>query len=327
MSNPFKIASQDNKLSQKVDNKPRTISKRQETQAKFDRLWLTEAKQFAPLRNCRGKERIIRTWNLIEKHTSFKGKLAVDLGCGSGVFSKKMRDAGAAVDAVDISSNALKALQSDNSERIAAIQDFIPHTSLEDNRYDLVVSMELIGYIPSVEHRLYMSELARLVKSEGFVVCSTSLDINTQDAVQSFGSLAETEFAISEWKFSYHALQIRISNFFKAPARFAKGWQDHHYRKQQLAKRTGFDKWWYSFNSSTAIGWLWSGLQYLAFPLVYLLDNNRTLLLGLEKICRFLWTESGISHASFIGQRRPLIPPSKEELQAIEPKQKRQVWE
>ncbi|MBA2727277.1 MAG: class I SAM-dependent methyltransferase, partial [Parachlamydiaceae bacterium] len=120
---------------------------------------------------------------------------------------------------------------------------------------------------------------------------------------------------------------IRISNFFKAPARFANAWKDHQYRKQQLSKRSGFGKWWYSMNTSKFLGWFWSGMQYLAYPIVSILENNRTVLLGLEKICRFLWTDSGISHAIFIGQRRPLIPPTKEELLAIEPKHKRQVWE
>ncbi len=327
MPNPFKIVSQDNKKTQQTNNKPHTTSKGQEFQARFDRLWLTDPRQFNPLRNCMEKERLVRTENLIKNHTSLKDKVAVDLGCGEGIFSKIIRDAGAQVESVDISSNALKALQRDGNEGIKVIQDFLPHTSLEDNKYDLVIAMDLIGYIPIIEHRLFMSELSRLVKSEGFVVCSTSLDINTQDAIQSFGSLAETEFTISEWKFNYHALHIRISNFFKAPARFAKAWKDHQHRKQQLSKKSGFDKWWYSMNTSKFLGWFWNGMQYLAYPIVSILENNRMVLLGLEKICRFLWTDSGISHAIFIGQRRPLIPPTKEELLAIEPKHKRQVWE
>ncbi len=327
MPNPFNIVSQDNKSAQDSNNQSPRTSKRQEIQAKFDRLWLIDPEQFNPLRNCMEKTRIVRTIDLIKAHCPLKDKSVVDLGCGSGIISKLLRDDGAKIDAVDISSNAIKILKKDDCEEINSIQDYVPHTSLEDNRYDLVLSTDLIGYIPNVEHRLYMSELARLVKTDGFVVCSTSLDINTQDAVQVFGSLAETEFAILAWKFSYHALHIHLSNFFKTPARFAEGWSDPHLRKQHINKKSGFGKFWYSMNTSKAIGWLWAGLSYIAYPFVQLIENSQFILLGLEKICRFLSPESGISHAIFIGQRRPLIKPTPEELMAIEPKHKRQVWE
>lgn len=327
MIDRLKVVSVDSQSAQNVTSTTRPLSRRQEIQAKFDRLWLTEPEQFNPLRNCMERLRLKRTLQLIEQQTQLTEKLVVDLGCGSGVFARHLRDKNAHIEAVDISINALKVLKSEDCQRITALQDFVPHTKLIDNHYDLVVSLELIGYIPSNEQRLYMSELSRLVKSDGFVICSTALDIDTQDPVQAFGALAETEFSSLIWKFSYHALYLRIIDFLRAPERFFQGWKNHSYRKEQIGKRYGFGKWWYSMNSSVALGWFWAAARYLANPMVKLLQNNETILLGVEKICRFFWSEAGISHAIFIGKRRPLVMPTPEELLAIEPKHKRQVWE
>lgn len=327
MDNPLKITATDNRRSKESIDGSKKHSKRREIEAKFDRLWLMEPEHFDPLRNALGRERIERTWQLVESHMSLSGKKAVDLGCGSGVLTRKMRDAGAHVDAVDISNNALKALKAQGIENIAAIQDYVPHTALEDNQYDLVASTELIGYLSTHEQRLYFSELARLVKSEGFVVCSASLDINTEQAVQLFGSLAETEFSITAWKFSYHALYIRINAFFKAPERFAQGWKERTYTKRYGDNKSDSSTHWYRFNSSPGIGWLWNLVQYGTNPIVKWLSNSRTILLGLEKVCKFIQREAGISHAVFIGQLRPLIQPTPEELLAIQPKGKREVWE
>src|SRR5438105_4149210 len=53
-------------------------------QAKFERLWLVDPEQFNPMRNCIERERIERTWQLLNKHVSFPGQSAVDIGCAAG---------------------------------------------------------------------------------------------------------------------------------------------------------------------------------------------------------------------------------------------------
>lgn len=303
-------------------------TRRQEAQAKFDRLWLTDPEQFNPLRNIMEKERLNRTWNLIQELSNPKDKIAVDLGCGAGVFSRKMRDAGAKVDAVDISTNALKALKEHDIKDINPLQDYVPQTILKDDFYDIVVCTEIIAYLTSnSDHRLFFAELSRLVKPNGYVVCSTALDINTQNAAQTFANLAETELLINKWSLGHHLLYIRIKDFFEAPQKFASGRKDPEYRHREIEKRSSFGKVWYRWNSGKILGSAWSILQYITKPIVNLLNNNLTILLKLEKICRFIWSDSGISQAIFIGQRRPMIKPTPDELLAIEPKHKKQVWE
>lgn len=303
----------------------RRLNRREAAQSKFDQLWLEDPAQFDPERNCIERERLKRTLELLKRHTTVTGKRAIDLGCGSGVFTKLIQSEGAVVDAVDISDIALKSLK--NCSEINAIQDLVPTTKLTDDSYDIVISTELIGYLPKEERRLYFSELSRLVKPDGYVICSTGLDIHTEEALQAFVDLVETEFHPIEWTLSSHAFSISIKDLLKAPDAFAKGSKEQAFRQQQAAKRNGLGRYWYQLNSSWLIGPLWKMVSFLTNPLFKLMDQNRSLMLGLEKFCRAFKSNSGISHVIFIGQRRPLIVPSAEELMAIEPKHKRQVWE
>lgn len=302
-------------------------SRRQTTQAKFDKLWTENPRQFDPERNCMQQERLRLTLELLQRHSSLMGKKAVDLGCGSGVFARMLAAAGAQVDALDISSCALKALKEHDQTNITAIQDLIPTTKLEDDSYDLVISTQVIGYLPREERRLYFAELSRLVKPQGFIICSTALDIDTEDALQAFGDLVETEFHPLEWVFSYHAFLIRLKYLLKQPEKFAAGYKDKTFRQQQADKRGSWSSWWYKLNSSWLFGSLWNIFRHITTPLHRQLEGNFTLMHGLEKLCRFFKSEDGISQAIFIGQRRPLIIPTKEELMAFEPKHKKQVWE
>lgn len=301
------------------------LNRRQATQTKFDQLWLTDPEQFDPERNCIERERLKRTLGLLKRHVEINGKHAVDLGCGNGTVSKLLKAEGAAVDAVDISDVALKPLK-DVSD-IKAIQDYIPSTKLADDGYDIVLSTELIGYLPKEERRLYFAELSRLVKTDGFVICSTGLDIHTEDALQAFVDLVETEFHPLEWTLSSHAFLINIKDFLKVPENYAKGSNDQNLRQKQIAKRRGVKRYWYKLNSSWLVGGIWDLVSYLTAPILNLFEQNQTLMLWLEKLCRTLKSNGGISHVIFIGQRRPLIIPTPEELMAIEPKHKRQVWE
>lgn len=327
MHNRLAVVAIEQKNNLEISDELPKVSKRQAAQIKFDQLWLDNPKQFDPQRNCIERKRLEQTFNLIKRHTTFEEKRALDLGCASGVFSKKMAEAGAIVDAVDIAETALSDLRNQPHPNIRAIQDYIPKTLLEDDSYDLVVSTNVIAYLPKMERRLYFAELARLVKPGGYVVCSTDLDVNTEGALEAFVELVETEFIAVEWTLSYHAFLIGIKSILKIPARFAKGSQDPAYRLAQLNKRSGLSRFWYRINSSKPAGVFWYLASLAASPILRFFNQNNKAMDLLEKMCRFFKSESGISNAILIAKRRPLITPSKEELMAIEPKHKKQVWE
>lgn len=301
---------------------------RRETQARFERMWLVDPEQFNPLRNCMERERITRTWDLAQEFEKVKEKLTADLACGGGVMAKHLKDAEATVHALDIAANALKILKQNVPHVDQTFQQCLPHTTLEDDAYDLVFADEVIAYLPATQLRLFMAELCRLVKPNGFVICSTSLDLNTFDPLQRFASLAETEFKIHKWVCSHHRVYIRLKDFFCAPAHFARAYKNSDYRQQELQKRQGFYKKWFLWNSQAPLALFWMGVQYITYPIAHFIRQNRSFMLFLESICRTLWGDSGISHAIFIASRRPLEPLElpQDEI-PVERKGKRFVWE
>jgi len=324
--NSLNIIAVDQQVS-KHQTRASKISRREESQARYDRLWLKDPEQFNSSRTVIEIERLKRTGLLISEYIDLNEKQVADLGCGSGIFSRQLRDSGALVQAIDVSQNALRELQKHDCTNIAPVHDYIPKSLLSDDTFDLVVATELIAHLNESEYRIFFSELARIMKSEGFVLVSTSIDIHSENALQRFADLASTEFDISEWKFSYHYLSIKCLDFFKAPARFVKANKDPNYREKSLEKRFSLGKWWFRINSTKIMSAFWTVVKICSSPIVCFLNSNYTTLIVFEKISKLLWKESAISHAMLIGKRRPIMPPITEEMQPNEIKHKKQVWE
>lgn len=299
--------------------------RREEMRAKFERLWHLYPEQFDPRRNSMEEERIERTWHLLSEFVNPTDQLAVDLGCGMGLLSQRLTEAGANVHAVDVATTALKKAES-LIPRVASVsQDCLPKTLLKDDAYDIVLCTDVIAYLQPSEFRLFMAELSRLVRREGFVVCSTPIDFNSEDAVERFAELAETEFTVQKWVFSYHRLYIRLCALFEAPSLYVQAKSDPGYRFEQLNKRSGFGRAWFCLNSSPIPSLFWRGIQWMIHPVFQFLKHNRFLMFKLEKICHAIWDEAGISHAIFIAKRRPLtMTPEKP---PEEMKHKKQLWE
>lgn len=313
--------------SERSEMSPSRLARKKELQARYERLWLVDPAQFNPLRNCMQRERLERTWTLIEQCIDLNGKHVVDLGCGSGTFSRRMRDAGAQVDAVDIAQNALKHFLELDSHHIHTRQDSMPETKLSDESYDLVAAMELIAELPPDDHRLFFAELARIIKPDGYLVCSTPIDIYTEGGVEKLLNLAQTEFEIGTIKKSYYALHICLKSFFEAPSKYVEAWQNPEIRRKELEKRTGFDRGWFLLNSTILFMWLWIALTPLMKPILALLKDSRSLLLRLENICEFISDDDGVSHLIFIAKRRPMHSEIEPENLPLERPKKREVWE
>jgi len=306
---------------------PSRSSRRTEAEARFERLWLRNPEKFDPERTAMERVRQRRTKELIKEFVSLKGASVADLGCGSGLFSRCFRDGGARVDAVDIASNALKLLEKEEGRGITLKQDYIPKSTLQDEAYDLVAALELIAYIPKEGQRLAFAEMARLLKEEGHLVCSTPIDIDSTDALARFASLAETEFKVLKWRFGYHRLLIRWVGFFLAPQKFARAFKEPKKRKEGVEKRRSLSRFWFKINSTVPLAYLWLPMQYITTPVAGFFLQSEKALYFFEKISRLLWQEAGISHALFIAKLRPLIPPTDPSLQPKERKHKKQLWE
>lgn len=284
--------------------KPKTS--RENVQARFDREWLLNPAQFNPERNIREKVRIERLLNFTGKHLDICNMRIADLGCGYGMLSKQFRDRGAHIDAVDISKIALSHVK--NEKGIHPVQAFIPHTHLNDNEYDLVVCTDLIGCISSREHRLLMNEIARLVKKEGFILFSTSIDIDSHDALEKLIALIQTEFEVQHYSLSCHSKFIRIKKIFSAPEKFSQASANPRIKAKELEKKSSIWTFWFRIHSSKMLGSIWTMITPLTNLIVNYLNRSRRLLLFLEKIS---FSNACISHIAILASRRPIDSPHK----------------
>ncbi len=300
---------------------------RDEKIAKLERMWLRDPEQFNPLRNAIERSRLKRTLDLIERHVKLNDIQAVDLGCAAGAFSRMLRDKGVHVTALDAASNALKHLRESDTHNIESVQDCLPQTRLEDDKYDIVVATDVIAFLQPIEFRLFFAELSRIVKKDGTIICSTPFDLNTEGGLEQFNGLVETEIQVEEWVVSYHRLMLQLLRLLEAPKRYVEASKDRELRAEESAKRKGFRLWWYRIQSSKALSLVWRCFSWITTPLASALKQSKRVVSVLEKVSRFIWDTAGISHAIVVGKRRPLLlPPEPAELPR-ELKQKRTVWE
>lgn len=324
---PLKIISFENKEIGKTKNPNSRIERKKAAEANWEKQWQIDPEQFNPLRNCMEEERIQRTWKLIAEEGDLKGKLAIDLGCGAGLLADKFAQAGALVHVVDIADTPLKLIKEKYPEIKETFQQYIPYTILKDDAYDWVVSTEVIAYLPREEHRIFFSELSRLVKPNGQIICSTPLDTHSEDPLTIFLELAETEFKIEKIILSYHLYYLRLCDFFKAPRRFVNAQQDQEYRQQSLQKRSGIFRLWFKLNSTFLPSLLWRAVKLFSDPLAHFFEKSGSTLRFLEKLCRGISADNGLTHVIFRAIRRPLVLPPKEDEIPREIKHKKQVWE
>lgn len=325
---PLNIINDDQKdsrspITQKSSNKL-------QMQAKWERKWLENKDKYDPSKNALENVRLERSWELLRQAVpSLEGKIAADVGCGTGDFAIMLCEAGAQVHALEISANALKILREHNNPNchIEIFQEYLPQTKREDDLYDILACLDVIANLPVKEYRLSISELSRLIKPDGVALLSSPLDIHSEDALQYFANLVEIEFEITAWKFSYNYLFINLCDFFDAPRRFVKGTQNQAYRESSLEKRSGFFYYWYKWNSSTIVSYFWRVIEKISRPIHRSIIKNKKLLLILEKWSKWLWDDRAITHVILLGKRKGLQIPSLEEIQVEVRKGKREVWE
>jgi 2-polyprenyl-3-methyl-5-hydroxy-6-metoxy-1,4-benzoquinol methylase len=300
-------------------------SRQKEKQAKFERLWLFDSEQFNPLRNWMQKERLERTWTLLTTHVELNRKKIVDIGCGEGVFSRRLRDKGAQVVALDIAENALKKLKLHSMDNIEPKQGAMPDTRLGDHAFDIVVCTEIIAELDKEDYRLFFAELARVVHTEGYVLCSSSIDIQTEDGVSRLLELAQTEFEIIDSKTSYHAFFIKLKQKLEYPMKLIHLWKNPYEKQKELSNQSSFKKTWLNLQTSSFLIWFWFLLNPLCQGLLKPFYKSRSFLLWLESLCEFIWHEKGVSHFIFLAKRKALITVAEKE-RPIEKLGRKEIW-
>ncbi|MFA6915219.1 MAG: class I SAM-dependent methyltransferase [Parachlamydiales bacterium] len=300
-----------------------------ERTAYYEKTWRNTPERFDNSQCSIHRNRFKRLTGLIEDLGDISQKKAVDLGCGSGEISLWLCKKGMQVDAVDIASIPLEKLRAVKPDNLNLLQDYVPFTKLDDDTYDLVICNDLIGDLHPNEYRMLISELARIVKSTGRVICSTPLDLNSEDPLDRFVQLIDTEFEVENESYANDSLYIHWLDFLAYPRRLARATSSPQERKIALDKRRGLSYGLFKVLSQPWLHFLWKATAWVVNPLSNLSRNSDSLRAGMEKISRFFRQESGITHAIFLTKRRSLLNTnSLETPHDIQPaKQKRTVWE
>lgn len=203
---------------------------RQRRRAHWDRLWLTDPEQAVRASEwVQGeveKQRMASIWSLLQLCAPYTDKRIVDLGCGAGVLTLRLQQAGAKVDAVDLSKCALRRLeeqQAASAHPIRTVRAYVPYTELEDAAYDLVLCSGLMGELSREEQRVLIAEVYRLVHPDGRILLATSMDTTTDGALEKWHHLLETELEIIEEQRLYHAYFLALLRMGKKLPKVLQG--------------------------------------------------------------------------------------------------------
>lgn len=274
----------------------------QEIALQMEEFWKAAAQaEKNPLATAIGKERIRRTKKNIPLKQS---PLSIaDIGSGFGTLSSWLVDRGANLTAIDAASNALC---SRFSNKFLFTKEVFPYLRFSDENFDGILLCDVIAEIDPHLHRLCFSELARLLKKKGWIVLSTELDLDSEDAQQQFLFLVKTEFTILKKEFSYHRLYLCLQRILGAPKKFSRACKDKNYRLHQLQKRRAVLRLFFYLNTLSMFSYLWQPLSILMGPLSMKFRKNRRILLFCEKLSKFLWPVRGITHVIVTAERKSL---------------------
>jgi 2-polyprenyl-6-hydroxyphenyl methylase/3-demethylubiquinone-9 3-methyltransferase len=142
--------------------------------AKFGALahrWWDPTSEFKPLHDINP----LRLAYIGERCGGFRGKAALDVGCGGGILAEAMAGEGAQVTGIDLSEKALGVARLHQLESAAKVEYRLVATEAlaaeMPARFDLVTCMEMLEHVPDPGSTV--AACARLVKPGGTVVFAT----------------------------------------------------------------------------------------------------------------------------------------------------------
>jgi glycosyltransferase involved in cell wall biosynthesis/ubiquinone/menaquinone biosynthesis C-methylase UbiE len=160
------------------------------------------------------ENKLNRAVNLLDLKPGMK---VLDIGCGNGELSEIIAGKGCYVWGIDYSSDAVnlskkrsEELPKDLSKKMKFIEMDATSLDFSDNYFDRIICVDVIEHIYSDTLSLLISEIKRVIKSEGLVIFET--------APNSFlytPFLRVAKFLTGIKKFESEDYHINIFNFFK----------------------------------------------------------------------------------------------------------------
>ena len=141
--------------------------------SKFSELahkWWDKESEFKPLHEINPLR-----LGYIKQKASIEGKQVLDVGCGGGILSESMAEAGASVTGIDLAEKSLKVAKLHLLEtgqkvdyRCMAVEAL---AAAQPASFDVVTCMEMLEHVPDPES--VVRSCAQLVKPGGYVFFST----------------------------------------------------------------------------------------------------------------------------------------------------------
>jgi 2-polyprenyl-6-hydroxyphenyl methylase/3-demethylubiquinone-9 3-methyltransferase len=111
----------------------------------------------------------------VEQLLELAGKKVLDIGCGGGILSEAMADAGAVVTGIDANKSAvdIALLHRSNTEPVITYETSTAEDYAEKHgdEFDAITCMELLEHVPDISSLL--NACAKLLKPDGHLILST----------------------------------------------------------------------------------------------------------------------------------------------------------
>jgi ubiquinone/menaquinone biosynthesis C-methylase UbiE len=108
----------------------------------------------------------------VNKIVSSTRGLTLDCGCGRGLWSKKLREKGLEVIGIDISEKRLKYAKVEGNNNLIICAS-CTHLPFKSNCFDSALLIEVIEHLNEENQETTLSEIRRVLKSEGTLIITT----------------------------------------------------------------------------------------------------------------------------------------------------------
>ena len=127
---------------------------------KYDRQYYIEI--------TKDEERRRFSYAIAEYFKDFKGKKALDIGCGKGFLVKALRELGVDAEGIDISEYAIE-----NAVTEYVKQSDATNLPYDDNVFDLVLCIEVLEHLEESDLNKSIMEIRRVLKPQGIIFLTT----------------------------------------------------------------------------------------------------------------------------------------------------------
>ena len=139
-----------------------------------------------------------------------EGDHILDVGCGTGRYTKIFTQQGAKVVGIDFSKNMLKIAKARVKKAEFKQTDITKKFPFPDNTFDKIVCSLVVSHIKNLSPVL--KEMKRVLKDGGFIILTT---LHPDIDFWGFESAGSTPFLISKYKCTYCHTFPELRDFFK----------------------------------------------------------------------------------------------------------------